>query len=100
MPTKTTRKAPRKPLIGRTTALSIGAAAVAAGGVILTILARGRTYAASAGHAAPDLAPDRPHPGPDDRAPAAFRPDPTAPVPPAERDALAVPQGFPSMTTH
>lgn len=39
-------------------------------------------------HAAPDLALDAPRPGPDDRAPEAFRPDPTAPVPESEREAL------------
>lgn len=38
-------------------------------------------------HAAPDLAPDAPTPG-THRAPDAFRPDPTAPVPASERDAL------------
>ena len=39
-------------------------------------------------HAAPDLALDKPRPGPTDRAPEAFRPDPTAPVPESEREAL------------
>jgi len=100
MATKTSRKASPKPLVGRTAALSIGAAAIAIGGTLLTILARGRTYAASAEHAAPDLALDRPHPGPEDRAPVAFRPDPTASVPAAEREALRPPEGFPSMTRH
>lgn len=38
-------------------------------------------------HAAPDLAPDAPTPG-SARAPEAFRPDPTAPVSDAEREAL------------
>ncbi|MEH3160395.1 MAG: hypothetical protein PGN08_16645 [Sphingomonas taxi] len=38
-------------------------------------------------HAAPDLAPDAPVPG-TTRAPDAFRPDPTAPVPAAERESL------------
>jgi hypothetical protein len=100
MATRKTRKAPSKPLIGRTAAVSLGAAAIAIGGALLTILARGRTYAASAEHAAPDLALDQPHPGPGDRAPVAFRPDPTAPVPAAERSALRPPEGFPSATAH
>lgn len=39
-------------------------------------------------HVPVDLALDKPHPGPNDRAPDAFRPDPTAPVPAGERDAL------------
>lgn len=39
-------------------------------------------------HVPVDLALDKPHPGPKDRAPEAFRPDPTAPVPAGERDAL------------
>ncbi|WBH15495.1 hypothetical protein [Sphingomonas radiodurans] len=39
------------------------------------------------GHAAPDLEGDT-HPGPDDRAVDHFRPDPTAPVSAADREAL------------
>ena len=39
------------------------------------------------GHAAPDLEVDT-HPGPNDRAPDHFRPDPTAPVSAADREAL------------
>jgi len=70
------------------TALSIGAAVIGLGGALLAILARGRGSAGSAEHAAPDLALDQPHPGPDARAPIDFRPDPTAPVPPGERDSL------------
>lgn len=38
-------------------------------------------------HAAPDLAADAPTPG-TTRAPEAFRPDPTAPVPASERESL------------
>jgi len=40
------------------------------------------------GHEAPDLAPQSDRPGPGDRAPDAFRPDPAAPVPASEREAL------------
>ncbi|MEH3047259.1 hypothetical protein [Sphingomonas adhaesiva] len=43
--------------------------------------------AGGAEHAAPDLAADAPTPG-TERAPDAFRPDPTAPVGEAEREAL------------
>ena len=69
-------------------AVSIGAAIVTIGGAIGAIFARQRSVSGSAEHPAPDLALDQPHPGPGDRAPIDFRPDPTAPVPPAERDAL------------
>lgn len=41
----------------------------------------------NAEHDAPDLAADAPTPG-STRAPEAFRPDPTAPVPASERDGL------------
>lgn len=66
--------------------LSIGAAlaAIAAGAFALIKL---RRPAGSAEHVPSDLLGDT-HPGPDDRAPEAFRPDPTAPVPPGERDAF------------
>ncbi|MEG8052625.1 hypothetical protein QP185_04085 [Sphingomonas aerolata] len=47
-----------------------------------------RAPANPAEHAAPDLAPARPHPGPADRAPEAFRPDPTAVPTKAEYDSL------------
>jgi len=65
---------------------SIGALAVAAGAGVIELVRR--LTARSEGHDAPDLALDRPHPGPDQRAPEAFRPDPTAPLTAADRDAL------------
>jgi len=86
---------------GRTTAIGVaaGLGAVAAG--IAAALRFGLfdrlRPAGNAEHPAPDLAPDTPHPGPDARAPEAFRPDPTAPVTAAEREALRpalVPTGF------
>lgn len=43
--------------------------------------------AGNAEHVPTDLMGDR-HPGPNDRAPDAFRPDPTAPVPDSEREGL------------
>lgn len=67
--------------------LTLGAALVA-GGAYLARRIPGRATAGNAEHPAPDLALDRPHPGPDDRAPEAFRPDPTAPVPESEREGL------------
>jgi hypothetical protein len=77
-----------RPAVGRKTIISLGALALAAGGGLLAMLARARRVAPSTGHKAPDLAPDRPHPGPEHRAPEAFRPDPTAPVPASEREAF------------
>jgi hypothetical protein len=77
-------KTPSGPTLGL---LTLGGLLVAGG----AYLARRFVVAPSpsgAEHAAPDLALDRPRPGPDDRAPDAFRPDPTAPVPESEREAL------------
>lgn len=65
----------------------IGTAAVAGLALAARRLA-GRTGPVGAEHLAPDLALDQPHPGPDDRAPEVFRPDPTAPVPESEREGL------------
>ncbi|MDF0490669.1 hypothetical protein PX554_21280 [Sphingomonas sp. H39-1-10] len=85
---------------GRSTAIGVvGLGAVAAGiaaALRFGLFDRLRPVG-TAEHAAPDLAPGRPHPGPDARAPEAFRPDPTAPVTAAERDAFRpalVPTGF------
>jgi len=91
------RTAEPRSLISRKTAISLGAVAVTIGGLLVTLLARGRSYAASGEHSAPDLALDQPHPGPEDRAPVAFRPDPTAKVPSADREVLRPPPG---VTTH
>jgi hypothetical protein len=48
------------------------------------------------GHVPTDLMGDE-HPGNDTRAIDAFRPDPTAPVPPEERDALRPATGAPTL---
>lgn len=66
----------------RTVALAATGVAVGLFGVLL-----GRRKP-SEGHAAPDLALDKPRPEAGDRAPQAFRPDPTAPVSAADREAL------------
>jgi hypothetical protein len=68
---------------------ALGAAAAVVGGALLYDVAARKTFRRREGHKAPDLAEDKPHPGPDHRAPQAFRPDPTAPVPASEREALA-----------
>lgn len=67
-------------------AAALGAGAVAA---LLGLALRRRAAAKPSGgeHAVPDLAADAPVPG-TNRAPDAFRPDPTAPVPESERDSL------------
>lgn len=68
-------------------AITAGIAALGVGAAFLGLLvSRSRTNPAE--HAAPDLALDKPRPGAADRAPDAFRPDPTAPVPEAMRDSL------------
>ena len=80
----------------RTSALgALGLAAVIGGSLLIGVLTR-RSGQRTGGHAAPDLALDQPHPGPEHRAPDAFRPDPRAPVPDAERDAFA-PATIPSV---
>lgn len=64
--------------------------AIAAGlgaAVSLGLLDRLRARPRGGEHEAPDLAADAPVPG-TTRAPEAFRPDPTAAVPPEEREAL------------
>ncbi|MEN3749256.1 hypothetical protein TPR58_18930 [Sphingomonas sp. HF-S3] len=66
---------------------SVAAAAVAIGAGIFEV-ARRMLAPGNAEHDAPDLALDQPHPGPNDRAPDAFRPDPTAEVPESEREGL------------
>ncbi|HVI99184.1 MAG TPA: hypothetical protein VM657_08970 [Sphingomonas sp.] len=66
-----------------------GAALAVVGGALLYDVAARKAGRRREGHAAPDLAEDEPHPGPGDRTPQAFRPDPAAPVPASEREALA-----------
>ncbi|HEX8483987.1 hypothetical protein [Sphingomonas sp.] len=103
----TRRKQPTKPHTRNlgVNLLSAGAAAIGVGAALIAILLRRppakpegvvsdaadpATAAPSnpAEHAVPDLAPDAPPPGPHSRAPDAFRPDPTAPVPPELRESL------------
>jgi hypothetical protein len=64
-----------------------GAVLVAAGGLLFGLW---RRFAArgTVEYLAPDLGLDQPRPGTNGRAPEHFRPDPTAPVPAAEREAL------------
>ncbi|NIJ21086.1 hypothetical protein FHS95_002778 [Sphingomonas naasensis] len=64
--------------------ISLGAAVAA---VAAAAFAAFRLRRPSAEHVPTDLLGDA-HPGPNDRAPEAFRPDPTAPVPAGERDAF------------
>lgn len=67
-------------------ATAVGAIAASVGAA-LSLGLLDRFFPGNAEHAAPDLAADAPEPG-TNRAPDAFRPDPTAPVPASEREAL------------
>ncbi len=78
---------PRPPKTFGRTMLATGAAAIGLGGALLAVFLSTRKSNPSE-HAAPDLALGTPRPGPADRAPPAFRPDPTAVPTKAERDAL------------
>ncbi len=81
------RKSTRKT---KPAALPIAAAAatlLAAGGLLFGLWRR-FAAAGTVEYLAPDLGLDRPRPGAVGRAPVAFRPDPTAPVPSSEREAL------------
>ena len=89
MSTKPTRRQAHnstKPKTFGINALSIGAAAIGLGGALLAVFLRSKANPAE--HAAPDLALDTPRPGATDRAPDAFRPDPTAVPTKAEREPL------------
>ncbi|WP_294262132.1 hypothetical protein [uncultured Sphingomonas sp.] len=66
-------------------AAAIGVLAGVAGIATWTLAAR---RSPDEGHAAPDLDRDTPRPTAEDRAPEHFRPDPTAPVAAADREAL------------
>lgn len=76
----------RKPKTFGRNALAVGAAAIGLGGAVLALWLRAKRNPAE--HAAPDLALDQPRPGAGDRAPEAFRPDPTAVPSRAERESL------------
>ncbi|MBJ6121358.1 hypothetical protein JAO74_06085 [Sphingomonas sp. BT553] len=68
--------------------LSAGAAAIGLGAAAVAILFAARKRPNPAEHAAPDLAVDAPPVTIHTRAPEAFRPDPTEPVPADERESL------------
>jgi hypothetical protein len=85
--TKTTQRKAEPASNSRTVALGLGAiGAVAAVAFGLFRLGK-RSTTIPGGHVPTDLMGDA-HPGPDDRAVDAFRPDPTAPIPDSERDAF------------
>ena len=72
----------------------IAVLAVGGLGALAGLLAFGRRQSAGdllarGGSTAADLSLDHPRHGPGDRAPTDFRPDPTAPVDPRKRDAMA-----------
>lgn len=68
-------------------AVSVVGALAAGVGAAISLGWFDRFFPGNAEHAAPDLAADAPVPG-TERAPVDFRPDPTAPVPASEREAL------------
>ena len=87
--TNQTRKPGHRPASSKTfgrNALAAGAAAIGLGGALLALFLSTKKNPSE--HAAPDLALDTPRPGAADRAPDAFRPDPTAVPTKAEREAL------------
>lgn len=91
------KPAPRK-RAGLISAIALGF--IAAGSAV-ALFGRRLLQPGNAEHQAPDLALDQPRPGTADRAPAMFRPDPTAEVPESEREALrpaTLPNG--SLATH
>ncbi len=97
--TKPTRRQTGAPKTFGRNAIAAGFAAIGLGGVLLATFLRGKRNPAE--HAAPDLALDKPHPGPTDRAPEAFRPDPTAVPSKAEYDSLRPATGpAPSMVAN
>jgi hypothetical protein len=67
--------------------LSAGAIVGAVAAAAFAVFKLGRRDRGSAEHVPTDLMGDT-HPGPNDRAVDAFRPDPTAPIPEGERDAF------------
>ena len=71
----------------KTLGLSLGGALLTGAALGLALLLGRSSRRVRDGHAAPDLEGDT-HRAATDRAPDAFRPDPTAPVPASERDAL------------
>ena len=80
----------RNRAIGAASVVGFAAAAV---GAALRFGLLDRFFPAAEGHDAPDLALDRDRPDADDRAPDAFRPDPTAIPTAAERESLRPPAG-------
>jgi hypothetical protein len=66
---------------------AVGAGLIAAGGLLYGLWRR-LAASGTVEYLAPDLGLDKPRPGPDDRAPVAFRPDPTAPVSAGEREKI------------
>lgn len=82
--------AARNRAFGAVAVIGLGAAAV---GAAIRYGLLDRFFPTSEGHDAPDLEGDT-HPGPDHRAPEAFRPDPTAVPTAAERESLRPPPGF------
>lgn len=98
-PPKGPRKAPHHRRDDRGIAIGVAAGLGAIAAIVAGFSLFARRKPDGAEHAAPDLAADAPPVG-SQRAPDAFRPDPTAPVPDSERDALRPATGpGPSITS-
>ena len=81
------RKSPRKAMSAALPIAATGAALLAAGGLLFGLWRR-LAAQGTVEYLAPDLGLGEPRPGTNERAPIAFRPDPTAPVPASEWEAL------------
>lgn len=91
------RKAPAPQPRRRVGLISAVAVGIIAAGSAIALFGRRLLEPGNAEHAAPDLALDEPR-DPFGRAPDAFRPDPTAPVPASEREGLRPANG--ALVTH
>lgn len=77
-----------KPEESHRAAIAAAVGVTVAAAALATALWLSRSSRSADGHAAPDLPRDGSRPDADARAPAHFRPDPTAPVSAADREAL------------
>lgn len=94
------RKQKQQPKTLGVSMIAAGTAAIGLGAAAVALLFASRRRGHPAEHAAPDLAADAPPVDIHTRAPDAFRPDPTAPVPPELRESLRPATGpAPSLAT-
>jgi len=87
MSTKRTKQKPQPKTLG-VSMIAAGTAAIGLGAAAVALFFTSRQKGNPAEHAAPDLAADAPPVDIHSRAPDAFRPDPTTPVPAELRESL------------